>query len=278
MKTLYVTDLDGTLLNKDGHISDTSAQLLNNAINNGALVTLATGRCLESSLFVAQSINMQLPWVINNGAFVYCPQQSKRITSHLLPTDATHDILHFCQDEPYRAQLYTLDEKNDACFYYSETYNTSLKQQIDFYQQNSIRKVFQGQHHHSKALMESIISVELRHEKEPLLKLKHYVENTLGLQTYFYPCYFADENYLLEIHNPHASKGNAVTLLKELLEVDRIVCFGDELNDTSMMKIADHGCAVENANEVLKSLANEIIATNNEDSVAKYIAQDFKKS
>lgn len=65
--------------------------------------------------------------------------------------------------------------------------------------------------------------------------------------------------------------------MKEKLGCDRIVCFGDEINDIPMFEIADEKYAVANAAPELKALATAVIGDNDEDAVAKWLAERFTK-
>ena len=61
--------------------------------------------------------------------------------------------------------------------------------------------------------------------------------------------------------------------MKEMLGCDRIVCFGDHLNDLPLFAIADERYAVENAEEALKKIATDIIGGNDEDGVARWLEE-----
>ena len=49
MNTLYVSDLDGTLLNSDVKISENSKNIINTLIDKGMNFTVATARSLVSA-------------------------------------------------------------------------------------------------------------------------------------------------------------------------------------------------------------------------------------
>lgn len=72
-----------------------------------------------------------------------------------------------------------------------------------------------------------------------------------------------------------AKKANAILKLKELLECDKIISFGDGLNDIPMIQISDEYYAMENAVPELKKLATDIIPSNNNDGVAKWLYQNL---
>ena len=61
---------------------------------------------------------------------------------------------------------------------------------------------------------------------------------------------------------------------KELLGCDRVVVFGDGENDMDMFQMADESYAMENAVEELKEIATDIIGSNNDDGVAKWLLQN----
>ena len=88
-------------------------------------------------------------------------------------------------------------------------------------------------------------------------------------------CVFQQElyrpEYWLEIMPENASKAHGMEKLKELLHCDRVVVFGDALNDLPMFKAADEAYAVANAAEELKQAATGIIGSNEEDGVADWL-------
>ena len=75
----------------------------------------------------------------------------------------------------------------------------------------------------------------------------------------------------LEIMPLEASKSNAIKQLQALLGCEKIIVFGDGKNDIDMFQIADESYAVANAHEDLKKYATEVILSNDEDGVAKWL-------
>ena len=78
----------------------------------------------------------------------------------------------------------------------------------------------------------------------------------------------------MEICPKNAAKDNAVRRLQRQYNCQRLVVFGDSLNDISMFRIADEAYAVENAVEELKAIATKVIGDNNSDSVACWLGHD----
>ena len=70
-----------------------------------------------------------------------------------------------------------------------------------------------------------------------------------------------------------ATKANGILTLKEMYSCDKIIAFGDGLNDMDMFRIADECYAVSNAVDELKAIATGTIDSNDHDGVAKWLAE-----
>ena len=79
----------------------------------------------------------------------------------------------------------------------------------------------------------------------------------------------------LDVHHSDASKGGAVRLLKDMLGLERVICFGDSDNDLSMFEAADEGYAPANANDSIKSAATAIIGHHDEEGIARFLRDRF---
>ena len=76
MKTLYISDLDGTLLNRQAELSDFTRDTLNELIRGGLDFSFATARTAASAIKIMQAVNISLPVVMMNGVLIYdWPQQ-----------------------------------------------------------------------------------------------------------------------------------------------------------------------------------------------------------
>ena len=86
---------------------------------------------------------------------------------------------------------------------------------------------------------------------------------------------FGADTGILEVFAPRISKAEAVKRLAKSVNADRIVVFGDNLNDIPMLQVADAAVAVGNALPEVKDVADVVIGDNTTDAVARYIAEDF---
>ena len=79
----------------------------------------------------------------------------------------------------------------------------------------------------------------------------------------------------LDVHHSDASKGGAIETLKDLLGLERVICFGDSDNDLSMFEAADESYAPDNANDAIKSAATAVIGHHDDEGIAKFLRERF---
>ena len=113
-------------------------------------------------------------------------------------------------------------------------------------------------------------------EKEEIEAIYKKVKHLKGFAMSFYREIYIDNAYILEIYSDRATKANAILKLKQYQDFNKLVCFGDNVNDLSMFKIADEGIAVGNAIEEVKQAAARVIGENNADGVATYLKEQLK--
>ena len=94
----------------------------------------------------------------------------------------------------------------------------------------------------------------------------------------FYKDNYVPDLYFLEIITKSVSKASGALEVKKMLGADKIIAFGDNLNDIPLFEIADECYAVSNAEDELKKIATDVIASNDEDAVAEFIQEYLKKN
>lgn len=83
-----------------------------------------------------------------------------------------------------------------------------------------------------------------------------------------------EPSFFIEFLNNSVSKGNGVEQVLNVLniKIEQAIAFGDGDNDKEMIASVGLGCAMKNANQGLKEIANVVLEhTNNEDGVAKFL-------
>lgn len=267
MKTLYVSDLDGTLLTPEKKISEESADILNKLIKKGILFTVATARSPATACEAISNLNLELPGILLNGAVLYDFQNRRFAGSAPMSCQAAAEALEVYRQAGRLPFLYTLED-NEICVSY-ERFGHPAEERFCRERKGKAYKRFEQR----KLLLtpEDIpIYFTMMDEKKIVEPLYQKIQMIPGLKAAFYHDNY-EEVYFLEVFSSQASKSLAVLRLKEMLRADRVVAFGDNGNDVDMLLAADVGCAVENATAEAKAAADLVIGTNTENGVAEYL-------
>lgn len=93
LDTLYISDLDGTLLTPECKISDETASALNAMIANGLLFTVATARSASSAAPLLEKLNLRLPVILMNGVVIYDLEKRKPVSVCPIEAEAARAAL-----------------------------------------------------------------------------------------------------------------------------------------------------------------------------------------
>lgn len=268
MKTLYISDLDGTLLNSKACVSRYTAETLNCLIDNGMYFTFATARTIYSAKPITSELKINVPCILNNGAGVYDMKSEKYVKNAYIPENISHRIISAFRDNNVNCFVFKfIDNILSTCYdnvteELMRTYIAERKGKFSqpFFECNDLFNEIDG----------SEIYINSTGDYESLLPIRNAVAEIDGADCAFYKDTYTDKWYL-ETFSNEASKANGIKFLREEYGFERIVCFGDNLNDLSMFEQADTKIAVENAKPELKAKADFIIPSNDNDGVAKYI-------
>lgn len=272
VKTLYVSDLDGTLLRSDMRTSDYTNRTVNGLIGRGLLFTYATARGVETAAKVTAGLNARIPLILNNGTFLVDGASRKPLYSCLFTPKERDEIYGaFLSQGLYpltyaviggRNRFSYLKEKCSGAQY--EFVLSRLGEKTD----RRAREIFSE----ARALDGDVYYFACIDAEEKLRPVYERLKEQ-------YRCFFARDIYTgemwLEILPAGASKASAVLKLKQLLGCEKVVCFGDGVNDIPMFEIADECYAVANAEERLKRIATGVIGANDDDGVARWLEEHF---
>ena len=269
-KKLYLTDLDGTLLNRESTVSCRSRDIINSLINSGTMFTYATARSYNSAKIVTDGLSVKLPIIVFNGAFIYDISKDKFLHSSFFKES---DILFFMDLSRlygFTPLVYTfiggtekiLWNKNGNLssgflYYLSKRKNDKRMCAVE-----SLEESFSGE----------IFYITFIDDYEKLLPMYRSIESIMHFNCIFQQELYRKE-YWCEIMPESVDKASAACRLKSILKCDELIVFGDSLNDIPMFKIADRSYAVMNANDRLKQIATEVIGYNYDDSVAVKLSE-----
>lgn len=274
MKTLFLSDLDGTFLNSKGEISKTSAKIISDLADKGVLFTVATARTHATVMHMFRDIPLTCPLVLMNGVTLYNPTEKKIISCNAIPTDLGNRIIKELRERNIDPMLY-FQNGDSLDIYYSKISNDYQKKYVE-----------QRIDCSGKRFIKTDSPVKIEDKKLIYIVCLDYYENlkdayeaveALGdAHCMFYRDNYSDL-YFLEIISREVSKGTSALQVKELIGADRMVAFGDNLNDIPLFEAADDSYAVSNAEEKLKNIATGVIGSNDEDAVARFILDRYNK-
>ena len=239
---LLCSDLDGTLSNSDGKISNENLEAIDYFCKNGGHFTLCTGRNPEFAKKLTEAgLNINAPLTALNGAMIYSFEKEEILYENPIDKSQLFDVPAFV--EANKSYI------NIAFFHSFESYN-------DFSEigdKKLYKMVFVSDSPESSAM--------LRKNLEKASNGKHFITNSW--------------NTGLEILDKKSTKGECIKLIRRLVpfEVTKTVCVGDYENDISMLKEADLSYAVGNALPCVKESADKITVTNNEIALARIISE-----
>ena len=272
MKTLYISDLDGTLLNKEGCISDYTIETINKLIDKGMNFTYATARSLVSATPVTKKLKLNLPLIIYNGTFIIDGKSGKFIHKNIFNDLQVEFVKNIMKKNKINPMVYALVDGKERVTIINEKLNDGMKEYLTKRKDdprinltNDLHSLYQGEVYYF-TVIGSYQELNLVYEM-----LKDNVNYNVTFQQEIYR-----DEYWLEIMPKTASKANAILKLKEILKCDEIVCFGDAINDLEMFKVSNQSYAMENAVDQLKKHATAIIDSNENDGVANWLIKNFK--
>jgi len=129
--TLYITDLDGTLLQDDQTLSETTISYLSKAIRDGLNFTYATARSINSSRFVIDALDLQLPVILYNGAQIYCPKTQSYIHSAYMESEDFRSYLKILLEDGLDPVVHCLDDDDKLKVYFQSVSNESTMRWIN---------------------------------------------------------------------------------------------------------------------------------------------------
>lgn len=276
MKTLFLSDLDGTFLNSKGKISERSAEIISNLTEKGVLFTVATARTYATVLEMFKEINLPCPLVLMNGVTIYDPINKKIITSNSIPTALGNDIIKEFRIRGIEPMLY-FQQGETLEIYYTQLTNDYQREYVQQRINCSGKKFI-----HSPAPVEiegkNLVYIVCLDYYDRIKDIYEAVSKLDDAHCMFYKDNYVPDMYYLEIITKSVSKASGALQVKNIVSADRMVAFGDNLNDIPLFEVADECYAVSNAEEKLKQIATDVIGSNDEDSVAEFILKYTEKN
>lgn len=271
---LFISDLDGTLLNRNAQLTDYSRKTINLLVEKGMSFTAATARTYATVSKILNGLHVNAPIILMNGALIRDLQKDEYVYSAIIDNSVSNKIISIMHEMNLYSFMYTI-QNGDMVPYYEKIETPEMRA---FYEErkNKYYKQFL-QTSDFGSVNDNSLYFSLINKKENLMPFYEKIKDFQDIKLTFYRDVYSNDLWYLEIFSPNASKENAVNFLKNEYGYDKIICFGDNLNDISLFNASDKKYAVENAAVELKKLADGIIGSNESDGVARFLKVNYGK-
>ena len=267
---LYISDLDGTLLDKSGLLSEFSINTIRKFIKKGGKFTIASARSIFTAGEFMEQLGIQIPVILRNGAFIYEPVTKKAIESKLMSRIElsevmkfflcrdVHPILHHIEDGEFRVDYTGIHN------YGEEHYFETRKKEGD-----KRLRMISG---YDPEVCTQCISICIIDDNEKLEKLHKELVEGPGREFIIHRYIDNYSNHTwLEVNHRQAGKGYAAHKLLEITGEKDYIAFGDNINDIEMLEGAMKAFIPEDSYLAEYGYPYNLIPSNDEDGVARFL-------
>ncbi|TVY06868.1 Cof-type HAD-IIB family hydrolase [Paenibacillus cremeus] len=261
MYKMLAIDIDDTLINDEKQITPGTKQALAEAMAQGVIVTLATGRMYASAKQLASQLELNVPLITYQGSLVKNAIDDQVLYERNVPESAARLIFDYCARQDLHLQAYVDDilyvkEDNAKAQAYAELSKIPFTVYPDF----------------AELAGKSSTKLLMIDEPAKLDRVAQELRGLLGQQVHI----TKSKPHFLEVTHFEGTKGHALSHLADHfgLELEQVIGIGDSWNDREMLEVAGLGVAMGNAVDSLKEIADYVTLSNNEDGV-KHVVEKF---
>lgn len=274
LKTLYISDLDGTLIGADAMPSEFTLSTVNYLSSQGMSISIATSRSLSDAKNILKDFRFMTPIITMNGTFITDLSGESRKTLHdlSLEREAAMKVCALLEQKGCPPNVFFFSDEDLDVEYKAEL----CEHQIYFnrLREKSYRR-FQKVDEYNKT--DKLVFIAAVGDEDAVKAAAGTISEEYVFNCTCYEDVYRKGMWFIEVTNRYANKALAAKRLKELTGADRVVAFGDNHNDLPLFSVADLKIAVQNATDEVKAAADIIIPANTEDGVAKYLLEEFNK-
>ena len=286
MLKLLAIDLDGTLLNSYGDISNENKEAIKYALNKGVEVVLASGRVPLTMQKISKELEIKNYLIAGNGASVYDIKAQKNIYENFIDTNKALKIIKMCKENSIFFNLYTdkgiITESlnfNVKVFNSENNHKASEKQtnieivkDIYEYAQNNPLNILKIIICDDSKIIFNNISQKLKQIKGiEVLDVAHMSRKIIRVGTEEVEI----EYYYTEVSSKDVDKWNAIEYLINTLQIkkEEVMAIGDNINDKKMVQNSAVGVAMGKSALAIENIGDFITEDNNSNGVEKAIYQ-----
>ena len=283
MYKLVAVDLDGTMLNSYGIVTDNTKNIIKKVIDKNIDVVIASGRPIDSIKTIAKEIGSKNYFIAGNGALVYDIKNDEVIYEKFMTKEKVLEVIKICEENSISYNLYTETTiiakalKYNVLYYQKENLKKEENKRTNITIVDDIYEYVQNLENpkflkitvcdNNKFVFQSIIRKLRKVNNIEVLDVLHMSRKIIRQGTEEIPI----EYYYTEISLKDVDKWNAIQFLmdKSDIKAEEVIAIGDNINDKMMIENAGVGIVMKGSVPVVTQSANFITETNNNEGVAK---------
>ena len=244
---LVALDLDGTLVDRNGKISEEDKAAVMRLARGFVQVVICTGRILQTAMPYINELKLNSLHIMFDGALVYTPLGQVSIYNLLLEPEVAKEAVEYCRAKGIYLELYSRE------VFFAERENWSDDIHRSFFRVEPTLVDFDGIWDREKLLKAEIV-VGSPEDAQKAKGFADYFKGRLNFSVAHTPAY--PEVEFLNITNPGVSKGSALRFVAEKLGAYKteIIAIGDGMNDISLLQEAGHAVAMGDAPDEVKQI------------------------
>ena len=287
MYKLVAIDLDGTMLDSFGQVTENTKKVIQKTIEKGTDVIIASGRPIDSIKTIAKEIGSNKYFIAGNGALIYDIQKDEVLYKKYMNKQKVLEIIKICEENSISYNVYTEKTilatalKYNVLYYYKEnlkkqedkrTHINIVENMYEYIQKMPEEKFLKITIcDDSKAIFQSIIRKLEKISDIEILDVSHMSRKVIEQGTESIPI----EYYYTEISSKDVDKWNAIEFLISKLNIkkEEVITIGDNINDKKMIEQAGLGIIMGQSMPQLKEIADYVTTSNTEEGVAKALSK-----
>lgn len=291
MYKLIAADLDGTLLNSYGEVTENTKQVINTIQKQGIEFVIASGRPMDSIKTIAKTINSNHYFIAGNGAIIYNVQKQKTIYENCISKSKVLEISKICQENNITYNIYTEQTviaealKYNVLYYYKENLKKGANEKTNITLVDNLYQYIKETEElkcikitvcdSSKSVFNSIIKKLKNIQNIDVMDVSHMSRKMIRQGTEEVPI----EYFYTEISATNVDKWEALKHLAQTMQVkqEEIIAIGDNINDKKMIQNAGFGICMGQSAQDIKEVADYVTEDNNNEGVAKALLKFCEK-
>lgn len=260
-KRVYCSDVDGTLARQGYFLTEDTLELVHKLVDADVWFTIITGRFLSRSLPVMQQLKLKIPAFCLSGAMAYDCAAEKILKVWPIDADVAntvaerlqglhHNVLaavyhpeenrcNLCFNWVKNPQPFPMDKRNELGYLHDEIVTA----------EDILPLMQQGQ----------TIFIDMAGEESVMKEAYSLIKDLPKINVYLHESPHNKGLWVLDIVSEESGKGNAIRWLKEYLNAEEAVSFGDHYNDLPMLLAADIGVTMAESPQDIKDQVDLVL-------------------